>query len=234
MTIFSFALISPSLCFVLPYFVVYWTTSHQAGYVSVTCTSECLLRISAQNGLSWLWIFMVFIGRPKYTPGHNLEKAKTNSFRILSNYLFPCRPTSRYISRDSSSSVNKAVLSHQHMLRVNTHIIVQNIQSLGISSRVKNCCSYDNGIWLYCCVWTIFWARPAKQAAGKQLLLDIRFLTSKSWTITLEELLQKVFYTRSVQIGYITRTPAEAGSNTSTVAMRFVGGDEKGTQCLRV
>jgi hypothetical protein len=26
----------------------------------------------------------------------------------------------------------------------------------------------------------------------------------------------------------------EAGSNTSTIALRDVGGDEKGTQCLRV
>jgi hypothetical protein len=27
-------------------------------------------------------------------------------------------------------------------------------------------------------------------------------------------------------------TRVEAGSNTSTVALRVVGGDEKGTQCL--
>jgi hypothetical protein len=32
--------------------------------------------------------------------------------------------------------------------------------------------------------------------------------------------------------GYIYRV--EAGSNTSTVALRVVGGDERGTQCLRV
>jgi hypothetical protein len=40
--------------------------------------------------------------------------------------------------------------------------------------------------------------------------------------------------------GYITRTSSsvvvearvEAGSNSSTVALRIVGGDEKGTQCL--
>jgi hypothetical protein len=31
---------------------------------------------------------------------------------------------------------------------------------------------------------------------------------------------------------FVTRV--EAGSNTSTVALRIVGGDEKGTQCLGV
>jgi hypothetical protein len=30
------------------------------------------------------------------------------------------------------------------------------------------------------------------------------------------------------------KTRVEAGSNTSTVALRVVGGDEKGTQCLEV
>jgi hypothetical protein len=40
--------------------------------------------------------------------------------------------------------------------------------------------------------------------------------------------------------GYTTRTPSEleklvrveVGSNTSTLALRVVGGDEKGTQCM--
>jgi hypothetical protein len=53
---------------------------------------------------------------------------------------------------------------------------------------------------------------------------------------SIEILLETVFSTRSVQMGYITRTPAwlavtrvEAGSNTSTVTLRVVGGDEKGS-----
>jgi hypothetical protein len=34
--------------------------------------------------------------------------------------------------------------------------------------------------------------------------------------------------------GTITLSRVEAGSNTSTVALRVVGGDENGTQCLGV
>jgi hypothetical protein len=39
------------------------------------------------------------------------------------------------------------------------------------------------------------------------------------------------------QLGPLERAslnPVEAGSNTSTVALRVIGGDEKGTQCLGV
>jgi hypothetical protein len=32
----------------------------------------------------------------------------------------------------------------------------------------------------------------------------------------------------------IDRSRVEAGLNTSTVALRVVGGDERGTQCLRI
>jgi hypothetical protein len=56
----------------------------------------------------------------------------------------------------------------------------------------------------------------------------------------IEELLESAFSTRFVPRGYIMRTlaeqeyGAEVGSNTSTIALRVVGGDEKGTQCLGV
>jgi hypothetical protein len=33
---------------------------------------------------------------------------------------------------------------------------------------------------------------------------------------------------------FVSSSRVEAGSNTSTVAVRVVGGDEKGTQCLGV
>jgi hypothetical protein len=49
---------------------------------------------------------------------------------------------------------------------------------------------------------------------------------------TLEVLLETVFSTRYVQRNYKERTRVEAGSNTSTVALRVVGEGEKGTQCL--
>jgi hypothetical protein len=41
------------------------------------------------------------------------------------------------------------------------------------------------------------------------------------------------FSVGSVQRSYLkTKRRVEAGSNTSTVALRVVGGDENGTQCL--
>jgi hypothetical protein len=61
---------------------------------------------------------------------------------------------------------------------------------------------------------------------------------------TTEELSEAVFSVRSVPRLYNDETltlirreavsRVEAGSNTSTVALRVVGGDEKGTQCLGV
>jgi hypothetical protein len=58
---------------------------------------------------------------------------------------------------------------------------------------------------------------------------------------TIEVLLETVFSTRSVQRGYkeyswskTRHARVEADSNTSTVALRVVGGDEKGTQYLGV
>jgi hypothetical protein len=60
----------------------------------------------------------------------------------------------------------------------------------------------------------------------------------------IQELLEKVLSTRSVIMGYIDRTQAElakglrvgttdtrveVGSNTSTMTLRVVGGDEKGS-----
>jgi hypothetical protein len=40
-----------------------------------------------------------------------------------------------------------------------------------------------------------------------------------------------IFTEEPRQLSYYVRL--EAGSNTSTVALRVVGGDEKGTQCYR-
>jgi hypothetical protein len=57
-----------------------------------------------------------------------------------------------------------------------------------------------------------------------------RVPTATSSRATKEKLLETVFSTQSVLRNYITRTPA--GSNNSTVALRDVGGDEKGNQCL--
>jgi pyruvate/oxaloacetate carboxyltransferase len=51
---------------------------------------------------------------------------------------------------------------------------------------------------------------------------------------TIKLLSETVFYTRSVQRGYKEDNRVEAGLNTSTVALRVVGGVEKGTQCLGV
>jgi hypothetical protein len=57
----------------------------------------------------------------------------------------------------------------------------------------------------------------------------------------MELLLETVFSTRSLQNGYKedkwgdpVRARVEAGSNTTTVSLWVVGGDEKGTQCLGV
>jgi hypothetical protein len=66
-------------------------------------------------------------------------------------------------------------------------------------------------------------------AVARQQILNKQQLNYSS-----RQLLQKVFYTRSVKSGYTERTPAEAESNASNIALRFVGGDEKGTQCLGV
>jgi hypothetical protein len=54
---------------------------------------------------------------------------------------------------------------------------------------------------------------------------------------TIELLLERMFSTRSVQSGYkadhwgdpCSVARVEAGSNTSTVTLRVVGGDEKGS-----
>jgi hypothetical protein len=57
-----------------------------------------------------------------------------------------------------------------------------------------------------------------------------------SKTITIEVLLETVFYIQSVQSGYVdsvenwqSNTRVEAGSNTSTVTLRVIGSDEKGS-----
>jgi hypothetical protein len=92
---------------------------------------ECSLRISTENRLSWLRVFVFFYEYPQGT-------ATTTSFKTLSNYLFTCNPTSLYISGDNSSSVNEALFPHQHMFHVNINIIVQNIQLLGINGCVEN------------------------------------------------------------------------------------------------
>jgi hypothetical protein len=58
---------------------------------------------------------------------------------------------------------------------------------------------------------------------------------------TIQLLLETVFSTRSLQRGYKeddwgdrVKTRMEEGSNTPTVVLRVVGGDEKGTQCFGV
>jgi hypothetical protein len=57
---------------------------------------------------------------------------------------------------------------------------------------------------------------------------------------TVEELWEVVFYVGSAQRLSLEPKPTksharvEAGSNTSTVVLRVLGGDEKGTQCLGV
>jgi hypothetical protein len=75
----------------------------------------------------------------------------------------------------------------------------------------------------------------AKQRLGKQVS------ATTDTQAKLEELFGTKFSIPSVQSGYkeefsreSEESRVEAGSNTSTVAQRVVGGDEKGTQCLEV
>jgi hypothetical protein len=75
----------------------------------------------------------------------------------------------------------------------------------------------------------------ARQRLGKH----VPVVTNKQTTI--DVLLETMFSIRSVQRGYKRRDlrfgsgpRVEASSNTSTVALRVVGGDEKGTQFLGV
>jgi hypothetical protein len=68
--------------------------------------------------------------------------------------------------------------------------------------------------------------------------LGKRVPTATNTYVTIEELLDAVFYMRSVSYvvngGRPTSRGWGRGSNTSTVALRVVGCDEKGTQCLGV
>jgi hypothetical protein len=73
---------------------------------------------------------------------------------------------------------------------------------------------------------TRYWVTTATQTCS----------TATSPRATIKELLETVFSTRPVPIGYVTRTPVElqstlveTGSSTSTVALLVVGGDEKGS-----
>jgi hypothetical protein len=77
--------------------------------------------------------------------------------------------------------------------------------------------------------------RPRK---NKNKTTDIAMkLRGKHFSTTIELLLEPVFSTRSVQTGNlkdnwghpVNCSCGEAGSNTSTVTLRVVGGDEKGS-----
>jgi hypothetical protein len=77
-------------------------------------------------------------------------------------------------------------------------------------------------------------------AARQQILIRKRLgkhvPAAMDTNATIEGLLDTAFSTRSVPKGLYNddTSRVEAGSNTSTVALRVVGGDEKGTQCLGV
>jgi hypothetical protein len=43
-----------------------------------------------------------------------------------------------------------------------------------------------------------------------------------------------IIYIEESKYEYFEGSPVEVGSNTSTITLRVVGGDEKGTQCLGV
>jgi hypothetical protein len=77
--------------------------------------------------------------------------------------------------------------------------------------------------------------RGIKTAAYKQRITKHVPATTNTQA-TIELLLETLFSTRSVHMGYngdnwedSVRTRVEAGSNTSTVTLRVVGGDEKGS-----
>jgi hypothetical protein len=64
----------------------------------------------------------------------------------------------------------------------------------------------------------------ANTAPARQWLSSRHVMAARDTHATTEELLEPVFSVRYVEVG----------SNTSTVALRVVGGDAKGTQCLGV
>jgi hypothetical protein len=64
---------------------------------------------------------------------------------------------------------------------------------------------------------------------------DDMFITKRRLTFSVISQKTEPFINTAVRTSDLRIVPrVEAGSNTSTVALRVVGGDEKGTQCLRV
>jgi hypothetical protein len=72
-------------------------------------------------------------------------------------------------------------------------------------------------------MWTRCKATTTKQATVQQLLLSNNSASKHISTATREH-----------TIASCSQSRVEVGSNTSTVALQVVGGDEKGTQCLGV
>jgi hypothetical protein len=70
----------------------------------------------------------------------------------------------------------------------------------------------------------------ATTPVARQWLINRHVVAATSKHATIEELLEAVFSVRTVPSLY----KKETGTNTSTVSLRVEGGDEKGTQCLRV
>jgi hypothetical protein len=79
--------------------------------------------------------------------------------------------------------------------------------------------------------------KPAGTAVARELLCKHARCQAMAATDThaaIEELLEAVFSERSMPRSQDSVALEEAGSNTFIVALRVVGGDEKGTQCLGV
>jgi hypothetical protein len=77
--------------------------------------------------------------------------------------------------------------------------------------------------------------KPAETAVARELLCKharCQVMAATNTHAKMEELLEAVFSERSVPRGHDSVARLEAGSNTFTVALRVVGGDEKGNQCL--
>jgi hypothetical protein len=65
---------------------------------------------------------------------------------------------------------------------------------------------------------------------------DIQLVVGRRKHIPVNTRMTDVFYGSASRLYNedLTQFPLEAGSNTSAVALRVVGGDRKGTQCLAV
>jgi hypothetical protein len=79
--------------------------------------------------------------------------------------------------------------------------------------------------------------KPAGTAVARELLCKhtrCQTMAATDTHATIEERLEAVFSERSMPRSQDSVIHVEASSNNFTLALEFVGGDEKGTQCLRV